>query len=138
VVVHDSHGKLLKKLNAKDLSSTRTVSRGISVPGPGERDGGSPGEGPAAAKAAPPAARTALSPVQTINLICLVFHDIGPDSRAQAFQAAHDFLDNELRPNTIIGVSPSTIAGSILPPGSPPTAPRCSRPSAGVHGKAPT
>ena len=105
VVVHDSHGKLLKKLNAKDLTlyedgvkrdirSWRLVS-GMEV----RRE-----EGPAAAKAALPAARTALSPVQTINLICLVFHDIGPDSRAQAFQAAHDFLDNELRPNTIIGV----------------------------------
>jgi len=105
VVIHDSHGKLLKKLNPKDLAlyedgvkrdirSWRLVS-GMEV----RRE-----EAPPAAKAAPAAARTAISPVQTINLICLVFHDIGPDSRAQAFQAAQDFIDSELRPNTIIGI----------------------------------
>jgi VWFA-related protein len=105
VVVHDSHGKLIKKLNAKDLElyedgvrrdirSWRLVS-GMEV----RREEAAP-----AAKGQPPAVRTTLSPVQTINLICLVFHDIGPESRAQAYQAARDFLESELRPNTIIGV----------------------------------
>jgi VWFA-related protein len=108
VVVHDSHGKLLKKLNSKDLAlyedgvrreirSWRLVS-GQEV----RREEAAPAA--PAGKVPLPAARTTLSPVQTINLICLVFHDIGPESRAQAYQAAHDFLDSELRPNTIIGV----------------------------------
>jgi len=33
VVVHDSHGKLLKKLNAKDLTLYEDGVKGISVPG---------------------------------------------------------------------------------------------------------
>jgi VWFA-related protein len=107
VVVHDSHGKLVKKVNPKDLElyedgvrrdilSWRLVT-GQEI----RREEAAPVE---PAKAPAPAARRTLSPVQTINLVCMVFHDIGPETRAQAFQAARDFLDAELRPNTIIGI----------------------------------
>ncbi len=107
VLVHDAHGKLVKKINPKDLElyedgvrrdilSWRLVT-GQEI----RREEAAPVE---PAKGPAPAARRTLSPVQTINLICMVFHDIGPETRAQAFQAARDFLDSELRPNTIIGV----------------------------------
>jgi VWFA-related protein len=107
VVVRDSHGKLVRKLNPKDLvlyedGVPREIRSWRLVSG---REGRPAPAAPAAAKTQVPAAGP--SPVQTIDLICLVFHDIGPfdpQTRKQAFQAASDFLDNELRPNTVVGV----------------------------------
>jgi VWFA-related protein len=106
VVVHDAHGKLVKKVNPKDLTLyedgvPRQILSWRLVTGQEVRQEEAAPVEPAGAKGPLP---KALSPVQTINLICLVFHDISPETRTQAFQAAHDFLDNELRPNTIIGV----------------------------------
>ncbi|MGC9970128.1 MAG: VWA domain-containing protein [Bryobacteraceae bacterium] len=109
VVVHDSHGKLVKKLNSKDVALyedgvRREIRSWRLVSGQEVRRGEAAQAEAAGGKGPRPAAASAPSLVQTINLISLIFHDIGPETRRQAFQAAHDFLDNELRPNTIIGV----------------------------------
>jgi len=63
-----------------------------------------------------PTARPPLNPLRTVNVVCLVFNDItatennitGKDlidpTRTFAFEAARKFIDNELRPNTFIGI----------------------------------
>lgn len=50
------------------------------------------------------AARPRLNPLRTVNLVCLVFSGLNAETRALARQAARDFVNNELRPNTFIGV----------------------------------
>jgi VWFA-related protein len=44
------------------------------------------------------------SPLRTVNVVCLVLNDLTPDTRAYAFDAAKKFVNNELRPDTFIGV----------------------------------
>ncbi|MGA3026924.1 MAG: VWA domain-containing protein [Bryobacteraceae bacterium] len=45
-----------------------------------------------------------LNPLRTVNLVCLVFSGLNAETRALAQQAAREFVNNELRPNTFIGV----------------------------------
>jgi VWFA-related protein len=64
----------------------------------------------------PPAARPPLNPLRTVNVVCLILNDItatngdptGNDLKAPtrgfAFNAARKFIDNQLRPNTFIGI----------------------------------
>ena len=107
IVVHDRHGKLVKKLDPRDvtlledgvkqeLRSLRFVSgQEIRQEDSASAPKGTPRTAP---RAAP------LSPLQTMNLVCLVFHDLNPEVRTWALDAALEFLKNELRPNTFIGV----------------------------------
>ncbi len=44
------------------------------------------------------------NPLRIVNVVCLVFNDLSPETRATAFHAAEKFVDNEVRPNTFIGV----------------------------------
>ncbi len=108
VVVRDAHGKLVRKVGPKDIElyedGVRRDIRSWRLVSGDEIRLEQVGARPTSAPAAVPVARRGLSPVQTLNLICLVFHDIGPEVRSQAFQAARTFLDNELRPNTVIGI----------------------------------
>jgi len=48
--------------------------------------------------------RAPFNPLRTVNLVCLILNDLGPDTRAFAFDAARKFVNNELRPDTFIGV----------------------------------
>src|ERR1035441_4238165 len=103
IVVHDRHGKLVKKLDPRDvtlledgvkqeLRSLRFVSgREIRQDEPVSAPKGTPQTAP-------------INPLQTMNLVCMVFHDLNPEVRAWALDAALEFLKNELRPNTFIGV----------------------------------
>jgi VWFA-related protein len=49
-------------------------------------------------------ARAPFNPLRTVNLVCLILNDLGPDTRAFAFDAARKFVNKELRPDTFIGV----------------------------------
>jgi VWFA-related protein len=103
VVVRDSHGKLVKKVNPKDLAVyedgvRRDILSWRLVGGQESRRQ----EAAPAATAQPTAGGP--SPVENINLICLVFHDIAPELRTQAYQAARNFIETGLRPDTIMGV----------------------------------
>src|ERR1019366_2943083 len=104
IVVHDRHGKLAKKLDPRDvtlledgvkqeLRSLRFVSG---------REIRREDSGASEPKATPQTAH--LNPLQTMNLVCLVFHDLNPEVRTWALEAALEFLKNELRPSTYIGV----------------------------------
>lgn len=48
--------------------------------------------------------RPPLSPLRTVNVVCLVLNDLTPDTRAYAFDAAKKFVNKELRADTFIGV----------------------------------
>ncbi len=98
VVVHDKHGKLVRKLDPREITlledgvpqkvrSLRLLAgsearlKDVAAAAPGRR-----------------------SPVRTVNIVCMVFQDLSPDTRKPALDAAQEFLKNELRPNTFIGV----------------------------------
>jgi VWFA-related protein len=49
-------------------------------------------------------ARNPINPLRTVNVVCLVLQDLNEDTRAFAADAAKKFVNNELRPNTFIGV----------------------------------
>jgi VWFA-related protein len=121
VVVRDAHGKLVTNLKPEDVTvfedgvrqdvrSFRLVA-GSEVRLEDERQS-------AEAKAAPvnapvPVVPPAINPLRTVNLVCLVLNDITENSpgdslvnptRQFAFEAARKFIDNQLRPNTFIGI----------------------------------
>jgi hypothetical protein len=45
-----------------------------------------------------------VNPLRTVNSVCLILNDLNPETRAFAFDAARKFVNQELRPNTFIGV----------------------------------
>src|ERR1035438_8809040 len=50
------------------------------------------------------AARPPFNPLRTVNAVCLILNDLNPETRAFAFNSARKFVNDELRPNTFIGV----------------------------------
>ena len=52
----------------------------------------------------PNAARPPFNPLRTVNVVCLILNDLNPETRAFAFDSARKFVNDELRPNTFIGV----------------------------------
>ena len=50
------------------------------------------------------AARPPFNPLRTVNVVCLILNDLNPETRAFAFDSARKFVNDELRPNTFIGV----------------------------------
>ena len=107
LVVHDQHGKLVRKLDPGEIAlyedGVRQEIRSLRlVDGKEVRR-----EEPARAASGTPAQPTApggMVSLHTVNLVCLVFQDLSPETRQAAFQAALEFLDDELQPNTMIGV----------------------------------
>lgn len=111
VVVRDARGRLVTKIDPtqvsvyeegvrQDIRSFRLV-QGREVR---ERD-----DKQTAQAAATPAApvitpRPPFNPLRTVNIVCLVLNDLTPETRAFAFDAARKFVNNELRPDTFIGV----------------------------------
>jgi VWFA-related protein len=112
VVVRDAHGRLVKKIDPElvsvyedgvpqDIRSFRLV-QGSEVRA---EDAKQMAEAAAVAQPQPRSApRLPFNPLRTVNVVCLVLNDLTPDSRAFAFEAAKKFVDEELRPDTFIGV----------------------------------
>jgi VWFA-related protein len=106
VEVHDKNGKLVKNVDPSSVTlyedgARQEILSWRLVGGPEVRK--EDAQAPSTDVRAKAPAR-AISPLRTVNLVCLVFHDVGPQTRKQAFEAARDFLATEARPNTIIGV----------------------------------
>ena len=107
LVVHDQHGKLVRKLDPGEIAlyedGVRQEIRSLRlVDGKEVRR-----EEPARAASGTPAQPTApggMVSLHTVNLVCLVVQELSPETRQAAFQAALEFLDDELQPNTMIGV----------------------------------
>ncbi len=112
VGVRDSHGRLVKKIEPgqvevyengvrQEIRSFRLV-QGSEVRAEDEKQlsvqtsGGIPVPG----EHAPPP----FNPLRTVNVVCLILNDLTPDTRSFAFDAARKFVNNELRPDTFIGV----------------------------------
>ncbi len=117
VVVRDAHGKLVTKIDPAQVSvyedGVRQDIRAFRlVPGHEVRAEFQKQAVPAASTEAAPAQpapvtapRTSVSnPLRTVNVVCLILNDINPETRAFAFNAAKKFVNNELRPDTYIGV----------------------------------
>jgi len=108
VVVRDAHGRPVNNLKPDEVavyedgvrqhvSSFRLVGgREVRLEDQKER---------AAWPAATPSpVLPAVNPLRTVNIVCLILSDLNADTRAFAFDAARKFVNNELRPNTFIGV----------------------------------
>ena len=48
--------------------------------------------------------RSPVNPLRTVNVVCLILNDLNQETRALAFDSARKFVNEELRPNTFIGV----------------------------------
>ncbi len=112
VVVRDAHGRLVKKIDPELVSvyedGVRQDIRSFRLVQGGEvraEDAKQVAEAAAVAQPQPRSApRLPFNPLRTVNVVCLVLNDLTPDTRAFAFEAAKRFVDEELRPDTFIGV----------------------------------
>jgi VWFA-related protein len=112
VGVRDAHGKLVTKIDPEKVSvyedgvrqeirSFRLV-QGREVRVADEKQAA---QAPAVREAIPGVSpRPPFNPLRTVNVVCLVLNDLTPETRAFAFEAAKKFVNNELRPDTFIGV----------------------------------
>jgi VWFA-related protein len=123
VVVHDAHGKLVTNLKPEeitvyedgvrqDVRAFRLVA-GTEVHAEDEKQAAEAKATAAPAPAASPAARPPVNPLRTVNAVCLILNDLTAASpgaslanptRLFAFEAARKFINNQLRPNTFIGI----------------------------------
>jgi len=113
LVVRDAHGKLVNNLKPQDITvfedgvrqdvrSFRLVA-GSEVRVEDERQAAE-AKAAATTTASAPVARPPVNPLRTVNVVCLILNDLNADTRAFAFEAARKFVDEELLPNTFIGV----------------------------------
>jgi VWFA-related protein len=111
VVVRDAHGRLITKVEPSQVSvyengvrqeirSFRLV-HGSEVRAQDEKQAAETTTYVTVPGAAP---HPPLSPLRTVNVVCLVLSDLTPETRAFAFDAAKKFVNKELRPDTFIGV----------------------------------
>ena len=111
VVVRDAHGKLITKIEPRqvavyengvrqEIRSFRLV-QGREVRAQ-EAKQTKQAEAPEAAPESSP--RPAFNPLRTVSMVCLILNDLTPDTRSFAFDAARKFVNNELRQDTFIGV----------------------------------
>jgi len=101
VVVRDAHGHLITNLKAGEVTvyedGVRQEVRSFRLVAGSEvrvED----------QKQAAEATRAPVNPLRTVNVVCLILNDLNPETRAFAFEAARKFVNEELRPNTFIGV----------------------------------
>ena len=113
LIVRDAHGKLVNNLKPQDITvfedgvrqdvrSFRLVA-GSEVRVEDERQAAE-AKAAATTTASAPVARPPVNPLRTVNVVCLILNDLNADTRAFAFEAARKFVDEELLPNTFIGV----------------------------------
>jgi VWFA-related protein len=103
VVVVDKHGKNVKSLKQGDLE---VYEDGVKQPIASFRVAGareSQTQQSAAAATVPGTSQTS-RPLRAVNLICIVYHNINPESRRTATEAVQEFLKNDLAPDTYIGM----------------------------------
>ena len=123
VVVRDAHGRLVNNLKPGDVTvyedGVRQDVRSFRLVAGSEvraEDAKQAAEAQAVAPGptAPTPPRPPVNPLRTVNVVCLILNDLNPETRAFAFESARKFVNEELRPNTFIGVF--SLDGSGLRP----------------------
>ena len=111
VVVRNKHGKPVTDLKPEQVAvyedGVRQNVRSFRLVKGGEvraEDEKEAEEAKAPPETAASPGRARLNPLRTVNLVCLVFSGLNAETRDLARQAAREFVNNELRPNTYIGV----------------------------------
>ena len=113
VVVRDAHGHLITDLKPGEVTvyedGVRQEVRSFRLVAGSEvriEDEKQAAEAQAAGTrlAASNGTRPPVNPLRTVNVVCLILNDLNPETRAFAFDSARKFVDQELRPNTFIGV----------------------------------
>jgi VWFA-related protein len=110
VVARDKKGRPVNDLKVEELD---VYEDGVKQQINSFRKVDKTGAGPASAEPAPNAAgddnkggagAPAVDPLRQINLVTMIFERLNNDSRLRAREAAHEFLKNELRLNTLVAV----------------------------------
>jgi VWFA-related protein len=123
VVVRDAHGRLVNNLKPGEVTvyedGVRQEVRSFRLVAGSEvriEDQKQAAEalGSGAKLAGSSIARPPVNPLRTVNVVCLILNDLNPETRAFAFESARKFVNEELRPNTFIGVF--SLDGSGLRP----------------------
>jgi VWFA-related protein len=103
LVVRDKKGRLVKNLSPADVEIYEDGVRQdilslrlMAGPPPAPPSG----PDPQSAEAAPPQPM----PLRSLNLICIVFHNLDPGARKWAVAAAQDFIKTALPPGAWVGV----------------------------------
>ena len=113
VVVRDAHGRLITNLKPGEVTvyedGIRQEVRSFRLVAGSEvriEDRKQAAEAQAAEThiSASNATHPPLNPLRTVNAVCLILNDLNPETRTFAFGSARQFVDQELRPNTFIGV----------------------------------
>src|SRR5450755_2195019 len=112
VMVRDAHGRLIANLKPDEIAvyedGVRQSVRSFRLVAGSEVRIEDQKQIVEAQTAAPVAGRggirPAVNPLRTVNVVCLILSDLNPETRAFAFESARKFVNNELRPNTFIGV----------------------------------
>ncbi len=114
LVVRDKKGRLVKTLKPGDVEiyedGVRQEIRSLRLvvgppPAAPQQPAAQLGTPTAATEAEEPAPiQPSALPLRSVSLVCIVFHNLDSLTRKWAVAAAQDFIKNELRPNTFVGV----------------------------------
>ena len=109
VVFRDRHGKQITKIDPSQVSvfedgvkQNVTSFRLVSGKEARQEARTLANKAPVAVAGTPSGAPR--NPLRTVNIVCLILGDLSPDNRGFAFDAASKFVNNELRPDTFIGI----------------------------------
>jgi VWFA-related protein len=116
LVVRDKHGRAVKNLKPgeveiyedgvrRDLLSFRLVAGADAVPDlhASEQKHDAPvakSDAPGASRPAGPLSRS----LRALNVACIVFHNVDPNTRKYAVEGAEEFLKDDLQPGTWVGI----------------------------------
>jgi len=101
VAIADKHGKIVRTLKQGDLE---IYEDGVKQPITSFRLAGArESQTQQTAGTAPGSGQTS-RPLRAVNLVCIVFHNVDPMSRKAATEAVQEFLQNDLPPDTYIGM----------------------------------
>ncbi len=107
VVVRDRRGRLVRNLRPEDLGDLRkrreAADPGVPLRRRRAAAHGARGE-ETARQAAPVSPAGGPLPLRTVNLLCLVFHNLDPVTRTRAQRVAEALLKEEFPPNTLAAV----------------------------------
>jgi len=101
VAVTDKHGKPVRNLKASDLE---VFEDGVRQPVTSFKFLSAAEARQVTTRADAPPVAAGSRALRSVNLVCVVFHNLDPVARLRAAEVAREFLKNELPPETYIGM----------------------------------